>query len=177
MTDFLRAALSYQQRGVSVISIRPRDKKPLVPWEPSQSRRATEEEINSWWSNWPDANVGIVAGAISGVVVIDLDTPEAKDKLKELVPSFDFSAVPRSRTGKGWQLFCRHPGVTIPNRAGVIPGLDVRGDGHDVVAPSSIYPNAETFQSEAGTRVMYQIFQWRMGERKQRAIFSPRRDL
>jgi putative DNA primase/helicase len=39
------------------------------------------------------------------------------------------------------------------------------------------FSERRNLQSETGTRVMYQIFQWRMGERKQRAIFCPRREL
>ena len=121
MSNVLTAAFSYPQRRFSVIPIQPSEKKPLVHWEQYQSGRAAESEIKGWWTKWPDANVGIVTGALSGLVVIDLDTPEAKEKLKGLVPGFDFTAVPRSRTGKGWQLFFKHPGITVPNRAGVIP--------------------------------------------------------
>ena len=146
MNEFLRAALAYATRGLSVIPIQPREKKPLAPWEPSQSRRATEDEINSWWSKWPDANIGIVTGAISELVVIDLDSAEAKEMLKELFPTFDLATVPRSRTGKGWQLFFKHPGTPIQNRAGIIPGLDVRGDGGYVVAPPSIHPNGKVYK-------------------------------
>lgn len=72
--------------------------------------------------------------AVSGLIVIDLDTSEAKDKFKELVPGFDFTTVPRSRTGKGWELFFKYPSVTLPNRARIFPGPDVRGDGGYVVA-------------------------------------------
>jgi hypothetical protein len=76
-----------------------------------------------------------------------LEEAQAK-KLKDLIPNFDLSAAPRSRTGKGWQLFFRHPGVTIPNRAGIIPGLDVRGDGGYVVAPPSVHPNGKQYRWE-----------------------------
>ena len=30
-------------------------------------------QIEAWWDEWPDANIGIVTGQDSGVVVIDLD--------------------------------------------------------------------------------------------------------
>jgi len=148
MSEPLTAAFTYHKRGFSVIPIQAREKKPLVAWEEYQKRGATEDEIRSWWSNRSDANVGIVTGGISGLVVIDVDSAEAKDKLKELVSGFDFSAVPRSRTGKGWQLFFQHPGYIIPNRLGVIPGLDVRGDGGYVVAPPSIHPNGKPYKWE-----------------------------
>jgi Bifunctional DNA primase/polymerase, N-terminal len=148
MNDYLAAALGYPQQGFSVIPIQRRGKRPLIAWDEYQHCRATESEITEWWKHWPDANIGIVTGAISDLVVIDLDTAEAKNKLKELVPGFDFTAVPRSRTGKGWQLFFKHPGVMLPNRAGIIPGLDVRGDGGYVVAPPSIHPNGNQYQWE-----------------------------
>jgi Bifunctional DNA primase/polymerase, N-terminal/Primase C terminal 1 (PriCT-1)/Protein of unknown function (DUF3987) len=140
-----QVALFYVARGFSVIPIQPREKKPLITWHKYQRQRATQSEITLWWSNWPEANVGIVTGAISGVVVIDLDTAQAKTNLKELVPGFDFTKVPRSCTGKGWHLFFRHPGVSIPNRAAVFAGLDVRGDGGYVVAPPSIHPNGKQY--------------------------------
>jgi putative DNA primase/helicase len=155
MSDVLTAALSYQQRCFSVIPIQSSEKKPLVHWEQYQRGRATESEIKVWWAMWPDANVGILTGAVSGLVVIDLDTPEAKENLKGLVPGFDFTTVPRSRTGKGWQLFFKHPGVTIPNRAGVIPGLDVRGDGGYVVAPPSIHPNGKRTNGRSASMASY----------------------
>lgn len=60
MSDVLTAAISDRKRGVSVIPIQPREKKPLVHWEQYQSTRATESEIKGWWTKWPDANVRIV---------------------------------------------------------------------------------------------------------------------
>jgi Bifunctional DNA primase/polymerase, N-terminal/AAA domain/Primase C terminal 1 (PriCT-1) len=146
MSELLCAIERYQAHGLSVIPIHPREKTPLIQWQQYQSRRATEKETTAWWSKWPDANVGIVTGAISGLAVVDLDSVEAKDKLKQLLP--DLTSVPRSRTGKGWQLFFKYPAVTIHNPAGVLPGLDVRGDGGYVVAPPSIHPNGKQYKWE-----------------------------
>jgi len=148
MSELLNPALSYEKQGLSVIPIQASEKKPLIAWEAYQERRATEDEIQAWWLKWPDANVGVVTGAVSGLVVIDLDSIEAKDKLKELLSDYDLFSVPRSRTGRGWQLFFKHPGVLIPNRAGIFPGLDVRGDGGYVVAPPSIHPNGKSYKWE-----------------------------
>ena len=144
----LDAALGYSQRGFSIIPIKPRDKKPLIPWKPYQNRRATEKEIEAWWDKWPNANVGIVTGVVSGLVVIDLDTQKAKDNLKALLPDYDLTSVPRSRTGNGWHLFFKHPGEPIQHRAGVIAGLDVRSDGGYVVAPPSVHSSGKVYQWE-----------------------------
>lgn len=81
MSELLSAALSYVKQGFSVIPIQAREKRPLIPWEQYQDRTATDEEIKTWWAKWPDANVEIVTGKISGLVVIDLDSVEAKENL------------------------------------------------------------------------------------------------
>jgi len=75
--------------------------------------------------------------------VVDLDTENAKEELKSFLGDYDLAAVPRSRTGKGWQLFFKHPGMSVPNRTGVIPNMDIRADGGYVVAPPSIHPNGK----------------------------------
>jgi len=150
MIEFPKDALGYCHRGFSVIPIVPRHKKPLLTWERFQTQRATEKEIEEWWAKWPDANVGIVTGTISGLVVIDLDSEKAKEEFKELLPAYDLSAVPRSKTGKGWHLFFKHPGVPIQNRAGIIRHMDVRGDGGYVVVPPSIHHSGNVYEWEVG---------------------------
>ncbi|MCX8114682.1 MAG: bifunctional DNA primase/polymerase, partial [Burkholderiaceae bacterium] len=67
------AALAYAARGWSPIPIEPRGKRPLVPWLEFQQRIADAEEIAAWFARWPDANVGIVTGRVSGIVVVDVD--------------------------------------------------------------------------------------------------------
>jgi len=48
--------------------------------------------------------------------------------------------------GGGRHLFFAHPGGSIGNRAGVKPGLDVRGDGGYVVAPESNHVSGERYR-------------------------------
>src|SRR5262249_40514139 len=63
--------------GWGRIAVEARGKRPLVKWELYQHRRPTTAEVHGWFTRWPDANVGIVTGALSGLVVIDLDGEEA----------------------------------------------------------------------------------------------------
>jgi Bifunctional DNA primase/polymerase, N-terminal/Primase C terminal 1 (PriCT-1) len=144
----LDAAIKYRQRGFSVIPIEPRGKKPLLNWVSYQTERAEPSEVKKWFADSAAANIAIVTGAISDLVVIDIDSESAKNELKRIVGDYELDRVPRAKTGKGWQLFFEHPGVNISNRAGVIPGLDVRGDGGYVVVPPSIHPNGKTYQWE-----------------------------
>jgi hypothetical protein len=120
-------------------------KRPLVKWEPYQLEPAHADQVDEWWRQWPDANVAIVTGVVSGLVVLDADGPEG-------VAALDALAVPRrtwiARTGRGVHVFLRHPGgeVRIPNRAGLRPKLDVRGDGGYVVAVPSLHRSGRTYE-------------------------------
>jgi hypothetical protein len=85
----LAAALDYRQRGLSVIPLHNMrngvctckdgvecpnpGKHPRVTWTPYQQQAATEEDIRAWWTKWPQANVGIVTGKVSGIIVLDVD--------------------------------------------------------------------------------------------------------
>src|SRR5271154_2337950 len=42
--------------------------------------------INRWWTMWPDANIGVVTGPHSGVVVLDVDGAVGQASLKTLGP-------------------------------------------------------------------------------------------
>ena len=72
----LNEALKYARLGFSIIPLAERSKTPLIEWGPYQRRRASEAEVREWFKQWPTANVGIVTGGISGVIVVDLDGPE-----------------------------------------------------------------------------------------------------
>lgn len=145
MSEFLQAALAYAARGWSVIPLRPRDKRPLLDsWSPYQQQRATADQLQAWWTQWPDANVGLVAGAISGLVILDVDGPEGTKSLLTLTRVCPKTCV--SSTGKGKHLLFRHPGGSVRNFARKLPGLDLRGDGGYIVAPPSIHPNGKTYK-------------------------------
>ena len=79
----LDAALFYRRElSWSVIPVESRGKRPLVPWEPYQHEPATEDQIRQWWTEHPSPNIGIVAGQVSGIVVLDVDGPEGAKSLE-----------------------------------------------------------------------------------------------
>ena len=142
------AARAYLARGWSVIPIEPRGKRPLVAWTEYQQRTATPEELTGWFKRWPTANVGIVTGAVSGVVVLDVDDRHGGAlSLAEL--DLELGPMPRtveSTTGGGGRhLYFRHPGRRVANRAALRPGIDLRGDGGCVVAPPSTHPSGRPY--------------------------------
>lgn len=138
------AALDYAARGWSVIPMQPRGKRPLVAWREFQQRRAEADEIESWFARWPDANVGLVTGGVSGLVVLDVDArhggaqsiADAEAAHGRLPPTVECLTG-----GGGRHLYYAHPGAPVANRVALRPGIDVRGDGGCVVAPPSLHPS------------------------------------
>lgn len=112
---------------------------------------STPEQIRQWWSAMPDANLGVATGARSGIVVIDLDGPEAEAAFSRM---YGNPPTPSSITGRGRHIVFEHPGIEVRNSAGLLgPGIDVRGDGGYIVAPPSVHPDTGKpyrWESEVG---------------------------
>lgn len=113
----------------------------IIRWPDSASR--SRDIIRWWWRRWPEANIGLVTGAVSGTVVLDVDPRHGGTiTLEELEAKFgDLPSTVEAETGSGGKhILFRHPGTRISNSAGLLgPGLDVRGDGGYIVAPPSLH--------------------------------------
>ena len=79
----LGAALEYASQELPCLPLN--GKRPLIAAWPKQA--STDPEVlREWWDRWPGANIGIVTGARSGRVVIDVD----KEELPEGLPPTRF---------------------------------------------------------------------------------------
>ncbi|GGJ03049.1 hypothetical protein GCM10010885_10420 [Alicyclobacillus cellulosilyticus] len=148
-TTFL-PAVQYAQRGLSVIPVEPRGKRPLLQWRPFQTHAPTPEQVERWARQWPECNWAIVTGAVSGVVVLDLDSPEAVHEAKR-------RGLPRAPvvfTGKGYHLYFAHPGYNVANTVRVLPGADIRADGGYVVVPPSVHPSGHVYAWIRGRSIL-----------------------
>jgi len=147
------AAIGYLSLGWSVIPMQPRGKRPLIRWTQYQSERATQRDIEHWFQRWPDANVGVVTGAISGLLVLDVDARHGGDaslaQLERACGALE-PTVECLTGGGGRHLYFRHFGQPVPNKVGFRDGLDLRGDGGVVVAPPSIHPNGRPYRWREG---------------------------
>lgn len=144
----LPAAADLLGRGFSIIPVEHQGKRPVIAWRKYQDARASEDEVFSWFDSTP-RNVGIVTGAISGVVVVDCDSPEAIAWADQHLPATPMVTT----TAKGQHRFYRHPGQTVRNTARIRTGderlaLDVRGDGGYVVAPGSIHESGARYERQ-----------------------------
>jgi hypothetical protein len=140
----LRTALALASRGMHIFPCLPRDKRPATAHGLLDATRDTEV-IKSWWRAEPAANVAVRCGAVSGIIVIDVDGAETALTRLEA----EHGALPETVetiTARGRHLWFAHPGGTVPNSAGrIAAGIDVRGDGGYALAPPSIHPSGHAY--------------------------------
>jgi hypothetical protein len=146
MLDYARRL---RDAGLSVFRIPLGQKVPNTPWKPFQTRLATDDELLAWFRDEP-SNLGIVTGAISGVVVIDCDDKRAAHYLlrQRHLPYTPW----QTQTPRGWHLWFAHPGFPVPNSAGIKSPhgdlkIDLRGDGGFVIGHGSLHPTAAVYRS------------------------------
>ncbi|MFK7824762.1 MAG: DUF3987 domain-containing protein [Oligoflexales bacterium] len=144
---------------------------------------AGPKEILAWWTKYPQANIGILTGQESGLVVLDIDPrhrgEESLNALEE-----KYGRLPETlkvRTGgDGWHYYFLHPGSKVPNRANLRNGVDIRGDGGYVVAPPSIHASFSSYDwVESETTIapipawLLELIQKKQGKAKELEHHSP----
>gem|GEM_PF-546096 len=144
----LEHALQYAARGWRVAPIPPGQKHPagLSRWQ--ELATTDPATITSWWTADPDHGVCIATGPASGVVAIDIDTyAGGDDGWAELLARHhadEPETVEAITGGGGRHLLFAHPdddGPIITNAAHALPpGIDVRGDGGQIVVAPTIHP-------------------------------------
>ena len=146
--ELLRRAGALWGRGLSVIPILERGKKPAIAWADYQQRVPSMDEIADWFGNGRPFNIAIVTGAVSGVVAVDCDSPEAIAWADSHLPATEM----RTRTGRGGEhRFYRHPGTPVRNKVKIQTdrdrlALDIRADGGYVIAPGSVHESGTVYE-------------------------------
>jgi hypothetical protein len=118
-----------------------RGKNPMTSWKAVQSTLPTEQQVRQWWSRWPTANIGMATGTLSGVVVLDCDSFEARQLAIDR-GGLDKAPAVWTGTPGGIHYWLEHPVGEVRNFAGKgLKGLDFRGDGGYVLLPPSVHRN------------------------------------
>jgi hypothetical protein len=152
VSPFLLDASRLVALGVNVLPIAPGTKRPALPsWKHLQERRLFDEDwdrVDRWLCRqWEETEngLGVVTGAVSAIVVVDVDDEAARAKVRGIMARADWPVTPVARTRKGLHLWFAHPGPR-GNRVKVDGvGLDVRGDGGYVVVPPTIHPDGGAY--------------------------------
>lgn len=129
-------ALALARRGFLVFPIKPGAKAPpLIPaWQTAAT--SAEAQVTSWWTQWPDANIGIHC---DGLLVIDVDPKKGGyESLDALNQKIELYATLEIETPSGGRHIYYRCGDSIRNGVDVLgSGLDVRTKGGYVVGPGS----------------------------------------
>jgi hypothetical protein len=111
--------------------------------------------IRRWWQRWRHANIGIVTGKVSGLVVIDVDPRHGGDlTLEDLEAEHGkFPETVENLTGGGGRhLFYQHPGGELRCGTDALgPGVDIKADGGYVVAPPSRHASGRRYEWEVSS--------------------------
>lgn len=92
--------------------------------------------ISGWYEQWPSANVGILTGAPSGIVVLDVDPRNGGfESLAKLLPLPETPTVVTG--GGGRHYYFAHPGGVVKG-CELADGVELKADGQFVVAPPSV---------------------------------------
>lgn len=109
------------------------------------------DTITGWWAQLRGLpNVGIATGSISGIFSLDADLKSGGlETLAEWRRTH--GPFPKTKTmksgGGGLQKIYRLPsGVIVPNRVGLAPGIDVRGEGGYFLAPPSMHASGRVYE-------------------------------
>jgi uncharacterized protein YdaU (DUF1376 family) len=177
----LSAALSYAERGWHVLPLHSVNAdgsctcgKPECgsigkhPRTRHGVKDATTEEaiIRGWWKKWPDANVGIATGPISGILVVDLDNKDGKRgsdmfDLFSVMNQYERATL-AVNTGNGLHLYYHCPEEHIKNGVGK-DGIDVRSGGGYVVAPPSTHANGKMYEWQDKEAYIEELPEWLLG--------------
>jgi len=109
-----------------------------------------EATIRRWWAKWPDANIGLATGQVSGRVVLDVDVKKDKQgdvSLQALVDEnwpLPETLQALTPTG-GYHFVFQAPPGKMASNLGVRSGIDILTDGRYVVAAPSMI-NEQAYQ-------------------------------
>jgi len=131
------------EKGYPVIPTSPKSKQPVIKgWKKFQKVLPGNEELEEWFCNGSKHSISIVTGKISGLAVVDLDSPVAV----VLAEKMDFPEAPRVKTRRGYHLYYRWQEgiVNFQNRVD-LPEIDLRGEGGYIIAPPSIHESGHQY--------------------------------
>lgn len=126
---------------------------------PRQARWAdranTPDQVSHWFRAHPGSNVGLVTGALSGLVCVDVDPRNGGNQWYEDHRDVLSDAIVERTGSGGLHLWYRHPGGFIASRTGKIGlalGVELKADGgHQCVIAPSVHHTGAAYALEGVT--------------------------
>lgn len=105
------------------------------------------EKITQWWTQWPNANIGICPGKESGFFVIDIDGQQAQEAIKDLHHPPTPIVITGRAEGGGEHRYYQYPDLDLHSISSVqgFSNIDIRRDRNYVVAPPSTHISGKKY--------------------------------
>lgn len=145
--EVLQSALMWASQGVPVVPCQEWGTKETGLKKPYLSNgfhgaSTDSNTIASWWRRWPNALLGIVCSADSGIMILDIDMKDGINGIAnfhQLVEDHG-GTYPETRTEKtpsgGLHFFFKHRDGVKRSVSKLALNIDVMTNGHVVIAPS-----------------------------------------
>jgi hypothetical protein len=138
VSELLDSALRFATAGTPVLAVKPRSKEPATT-HGVKDATVNPERIRSWWTRWPEANIGVACGT-PGPHVLDVDDPSAYRRLDANLRA-QIDRAPTVATARGHQFYF----AGVATGTVVLPFGELRGRGSYVVAPPSVHPTGKAY--------------------------------
>lgn len=139
----IEAANEYIKIGLSIVPLKAGSKIPFVQWKDYQKRLPSQQDLDEWFHDHPERNIGIVCGEVSNnLVVLDFDDEEVGQQWmrKHVYLCRETWIV---KTNQGYHVYFRIP---EPPSTFSFEGGEVKGAGGYVVAPPSIHQSGKKYE-------------------------------
>jgi len=143
----INSALELLELGLSVVPLQKNKKIPPegCTWKEQQVILPSEELIEQRFEKYPDSDLGVITGRVSGLVVVDGDSAEACTWIEKNFPQ---SWLTVSNNGRGKHYYYKYPdkGTVRNSNKTLHAAVDIRGDGGLVVVPPSEHRSGNAYE-------------------------------
>ncbi len=136
------AALQFADAGIPVFPCAPGEKRPLTR-HGFHDATANASQIARWWRDWPQANIGLPTGSISGIEAVDVDMHgpvhgfESFERARREGLVDRWVALVRTPSGGIHAYFPADPERRQGSWQAASAGVDFRGEGGYILVPPS----------------------------------------
>jgi len=152
----LNSALNYAKKGWYVFPVSRQSKKALISeWQ--HKATTNPQQIVSWWGQWKDANIGVLAGK-SNLAIVDIDQKNGRDGYEswlDLIAELELgpqNTIQSTTPSGGTHIFYHCTDDVGNGRADVLGmGLDIRaGRSYAILPPSEMSTGVYAWETADG---------------------------
>ena len=133
----------YALEGLKIFPCKSNGKKPITT-NGYKDATTNASQIDEWWTNYPNANIGLVTGKDANLVVVDVDVKdnaggmESLEQLENECGQFDTLMVHSPSGGRHYYFRYPQGNYDIGCKIGLRLGIDIRANGGYIIAAGSV---------------------------------------